>query len=192
MCPSIEVCWKHEDRDGWFCFLLFWVFFSPTREFLLFWLSIRNGADILSQFFLSLPWPPCKENKSDPTNPLFPFGWVLSGKAVSQSPCLNADLSRFPALMQFFPAYLWQVEKEAHQPPLDDLPAFLRKEAIIEAYPWGTKCLFSLQFHDAFLCSVFSTAWPDLWFFFPSGLFLLLFCIVLNLLEAIFDWVFFF
>lgn len=137
-------------------------YFFPTWEFLLFWLSIRNGADILSQFLLSLPWPPCKENKRDPTKPPFPFDWVLSGKAVSQSPSLNADLSGFPALMQFFPAYLWQVEEEAHQPPLDDLPAFLCKEAKMEAHPWGTKCLFPLQFHDAFFCS--GLAWFMIFF----------------------------
>jgi hypothetical protein len=76
--------------------------------------------------------------------------WPFGGSTLSRSP---------------FPSSLWQVEEGWHQPLLHDLQAFLCKEAIMEAYPWGTKCLVPLQFDDAFLCSLFSTAWPDLWFF---------------------------
>lgn len=78
LCPSIEVCWKHKDRDEWFCFVLI---FFPTREFLLFSLSVRNGADILSQFLLlSLPWPQCKENRDPPKHFYFPLTGYCRGK----------------------------------------------------------------------------------------------------------------
>lgn len=96
-----------------------------------------------------------------------PFSLWLGVVWESSVPFAFSECWPFPVSSSHaIPPSLWQVEEEAHQPPLDDLPAFLRKEAIMEAYPWGTKCLFPLQFHDAFLCSVFSTAWPDLWFFF--------------------------
>lgn len=135
----------------------------PVREFLLFPVSVRNSVDMLGQFLL-LPWLPLQEKQRSSQTFFFPLTGCHLGKQCHISLLWILILPELQHPCSSL--HLWQVEEGELQPPLDDLPAFLCKEAIMEAYPWGTKCLFPLQFHDAFLCSLFSTAWPDLWFFF--------------------------